>query len=187
MAPHPCLLLLLAFPPCLVGAWSAGTSATRSELLRNCQKRGKRHSNPVWMPALREERSSSASGISIAAVAGDDDREAEELWTDGKGKAWVDDGRDSLPFEVYDVVPPKRKIGTAKLPPMTSTGDTMWHGSKHYRVLRVSSHYKYEGGRFVMRKKVIDAKELARVAREQVVARLVYGDDVKPPRENPPR
>lgn len=46
---------------------------------------------------------------------------------------------------------------------------------------------RYEGGRFVMRKKVIDAKELARVAREQVVARLVYGDDVKPPRENPPR
>lgn len=28
------------------------------------------------------------------------DDESEALWTDSKGKTWIDDGRDSLPFEV---------------------------------------------------------------------------------------
>lgn len=41
---------------------------------------------------------------------------------------------------------------------------------------------RYEGGRFVMRKKAIHAKELNRVAREKVVTRLVYGEGGKPPR-----
>lgn len=36
---------------------------------------------------------------------------------------------------------------------------------------------RYEGGRFVMRRKSIQAKELIRVAKEQVAKRLVYGED----------
>ena len=47
--------------------------------------------------------------------------------------------------------------------------------------LSVFSPHRYEGGRFVMRKKSIQAKELKRVARERVAARLVYGDKEKPP------
>lgn len=45
-------------------------------------------------------------------------------------------------YQVYDATPPPRKIGVAKLPPLTSSGDTLWHGAKHYKVLRVRSHYK---------------------------------------------
>ncbi|CAM9467498.1 unnamed protein product [Ascophyllum nodosum] len=109
-------------------------------------------------------------------------------WKDAFGKDWADDGRDGLPFEVYDATPPPKKIGVAKLPPLTSSGDTLWHGAKHYKVLRVSSHYKYEGGRFVMRKKSIEAKELNRMAREQVAKRLVYGEGGKKgPRSQSPK
>eukprot|EP00752_Nemacystus_decipiens_P008055 g7199.t1 len=103
---------------------------------------------------------------------------------DSKGQEWPADGRENLPFVVYDAAPPPRKVGVANLPPMTGTGDTLWHGAKHYKVLRVSNHYKYEGGRFVVRRKSIEAKELKRVAKERVVARLVYGDgggDPPPP------
>ncbi|CAM9641658.1 unnamed protein product, partial [Hapterophycus canaliculatus] len=100
--------------------------------------------------------------------------------SDSGGKEWVDDGRDNLPFVVYDAAPPPRKVGVANLPPLTGTGDTLWHGAKHYKVLRVSSHYKYEGGRFVVRRKSIQAKELKRVAKERVVARLVYGEGQNP-------
>lgn len=48
----------------------------------------------------------------------------------------------SFSCQVYDAAPPPRKVGVANLPPLTSTGDTLWHGAKHYKVLRVSSHYK---------------------------------------------
>lgn len=34
-----------------------------------------------------------------------------------------------------------------------------------------------------MRKKVVDAKELVREAKERLVTRLVYGDGGKPPRK----
>lgn len=44
--------------------------------------------------------------------------------------------------QVYDAAPPPRKVGVANLPPTTGTGDTLWHGAKHYKVLRVSNHYK---------------------------------------------
>lgn len=40
---------------------------------------------------------------------------------------------------------------------------------------------RYEGGRFVVRRKSIQAKELKRVAKERVVARLVYGEGKKSP------
>ncbi|CAM9714708.1 unnamed protein product [Ectocarpus sp. 6 AP-2014] len=136
---------------------------------------------PAWASSVRQG-DSSGDRAWVSASSGDDSSSGSGSGLSGSGgKEWVDDGRDSLPFVVYDAAPPPRKVGVANLPPLTGTGDTLWHGSKHYKVLRVSSHYKYEGGRFVVRRKSIQAKELKRVAKERVVSRLVYGDSGKAP------
>lgn len=47
----------------------------------------------------------------------------------------------------------------------------VWHG--------VPLNLRYEGGRFVMRKKSIQAKELNRMAREQIALRIVCGEGDK--------
>ncbi|CAM9680537.1 unnamed protein product [Discosporangium mesarthrocarpum] len=86
-----------------------------------------------------------------------------------------DDGRDQLPFEIYVMNPPRRrKIGTVKLEPSTACGDTIFHDQHHYKIIRVSNHYKWRGGRFIVFKKTLETKELQRVAIENIVTRM-YG------------
>ncbi|CAM9326318.1 unnamed protein product [Scytosiphon promiscuus] len=174
------LLLVL---PIAASGWGSTFHPSSSQYSKRASKR----SRPVWKTSLDGERSGAERGRSVGMSvssggdsAGSGSGSGSGLGDSG-GKEWVDDGRDSLPFVVYDAAPPPRKVGVANLPPLTGTGDTLWHGAKHYKVLRVSNHYKYEGGRFVVRRKSIQAKELKRVAKERVVARLVYGEGKNSP------
>jgi hypothetical protein len=80
--------------------------------------------------------------------------------------------RDRLMFDVY-LTPPKRKLGTFKLPPLTANGDMIWLRDDKYIVRRVEAHYRYEAGAFRMFKKTAEAAEMMRLASERVAMKMM--------------
>lgn len=63
-------------------------------------------------------------------------------------------------------------LGEFQLDKHTTTGDLLEIGDKQYKVVRHKCQYKYAGGkRFVMVRKVLQVKELARLQTEEILAR----------------
>ncbi|CAM9702514.1 unnamed protein product [Choristocarpus tenellus] len=87
-----------------------------------------------------------------------------------------EDERDELPFDVY-VTPPRRKVGRVKLPPLTGCGDTISVQGNVHKIVKVSNHYKWQAGRFVVKRKTVDTKSVSRLEKEDMLRRLVYGSD----------
>lgn len=59
-------------------------------------------------------------------------------------------------------------LGEFKLDKSTTSGDVIMIGDKEFQVQRATCQYKYAGGkRFVMVRKILDVKEVTRVAKEE--------------------
>lgn len=57
-------------------------------------------------------------------------------------------------------------LGEFKLDKSTTSGDVIMIGEKEFQVQKARCQYKYYSGRFVMLRKILEVKELTRVAKE---------------------
>jgi len=82
---------------------------------------------------------------------------------------------DKLPFEVMLISPGdtgSRLLGKFMLDPTTANGDMVEHDGNTYVVRKVIFHYTYKEGKFVVYKKTIEVKSLARKALETYLNQL---------------
>lgn len=74
-----------------------------------------------------------------------------------------------------------RVLGEFKLDKSTNCGDLLEVGDREYQVLRAKCQYKYAGGkRFVMVRKILEVKEVTRLAEESYLKRQ-FEKDPDPP------
>jgi len=83
---------------------------------------------------------------------GGEEEEEATVYKRKKGgyvKRPVDD-RDRLPYELTDVTPPERRLGTYRLAPNLGCGDMVETSEDAFVVKRVSYRYAYRAGRYRM-------------------------------------
>jgi hypothetical protein len=77
-------------------------------------------------------------------------------------------------------------LGEFQLDKSTTSGDVIYIGQREYQVQRARCQYKYAGGqRFVMVRKILEVKEVNRVAKEELLMRQYQQSDSSNP-DNPP-
>ena len=89
---------------------------------------------------------------SLGEGEGGEEEEEATVYKRKKGgyvKRPVDD-RDRLPYELTDVTPPERRLGTYRLAPNLGCGDMVETSEDAFVVKRVSYRYAYRAGRYRM-------------------------------------
>mmetsp|Transcript_6994 Transcript_6994/g.11676 ORF Transcript_6994/g.11676 Transcript_6994/m.11676 type:complete len:162 (+) Transcript_6994:54-539(+) len=113
-----------------------------------------------------EARTPSKDGnIAVRSLAGGEDGE-EQTSKDfiiGYTVRRKGDGRETLPFVVVEVGSQQGEVGTFTLDSSTSCGDILELGDKGvYKVKRVRFLYKYDGRKYKVFKKKLDAVALSK-------------------------
>ncbi|KAL1498481.1 hypothetical protein AB1Y20_013806 [Prymnesium parvum] len=83
------------------------------------------------------------------------------------------DNRDRLLYDVKEVTPPPKKLGTFRLEPSLSCGDIIQHKGRTFVIQKVSYMYSYVGGTYRMTSKGADVKETSREAVEKFMTRML--------------
>ena len=117
-----------------------------------------------------------------ARMVADDEDAIEDATTFKRRKGQMKprkpkDQRDKLLYEVREVTPPPRRLGTFRLEPSLACGDIMQHKDRTYVIKKVSYLYNFVGGAYRMTGKGAHVKETSREAIENSLARMMPDED----------
>eukprot|EP00320_Phaeocystis_rex_P020490 CAMPEP_0119073390 /NCGR_PEP_ID=MMETSP1178-20130426/64920_1 /TAXON_ID=33656 /ORGANISM="unid sp, Strain CCMP2000" /LENGTH=167 /DNA_ID=CAMNT_0007055467 /DNA_START=1 /DNA_END=504 /DNA_ORIENTATION=+ len=87
------------------------------------------------------------------------------------------DNRDRLAYELTDVTPPERRLGTYKLAPNLGCGDMVEIAEDTFVVKRISYRYAYSAGRYRMVSKGAAVVKAGRLGIERALGRLLPEKD----------
>jgi len=79
---------------------------------------------------------------------------------------------DRLPFDVKVSSPPPRYLGRFRLDALTHGGDVLEHEGQSYVVKSVVFHYVMQNGKFVVNRKTVHVKSLARKSLDSYLNKL---------------